>query len=36
VEAIESAIQLDWDYIAEHDAEWRERWDRDVKANMQA
>jgi putative spermidine/putrescine transport system substrate-binding protein len=33
-DAVESAIQLDWDYIAEHDAEWRERWDREVKARM--
>jgi putative spermidine/putrescine transport system substrate-binding protein len=32
--AIEKAIQVDWDTAAERDAEWRKRWDRDVKAVM--
>jgi putative spermidine/putrescine transport system substrate-binding protein len=32
--AIEKAIQIDWDTAAERDAEWRKRWDRDVKAVM--
>jgi putative spermidine/putrescine transport system substrate-binding protein len=32
--AIENAIQVDWDTAAERDAEWRRRWDRDVKAVM--
>jgi putative spermidine/putrescine transport system substrate-binding protein len=32
--AIEKAIQVDWDTAAERDAEWRRRWDRDVKAVM--
>jgi putative spermidine/putrescine transport system substrate-binding protein len=32
--AIEKAIQVDWDTAAERDAEWRRRWDREVKAVM--
>lgn len=33
-ENVEKAIQLDWDTMAEMDAEWRKRWDREVKAVM--
>lgn len=33
-EAVEGAMQLDWDTMAEKDSEWRKRWDREVKANM--
>lgn len=32
--AVQSAIQVDWDTAAERDAEWRKRWDREVKAVM--
>lgn len=30
----EKAIQLDWQAIAENNAAWKERWDREVKANI--
>ena len=33
-EAVEKAIQVDWDTAAARDAEWRKRWDREVKAKM--
>lgn len=33
-EAVERAMTLDWDTIAARDVEWRERWDREVKAVM--
>lgn len=33
-DAVERAMLLDWDTIAERDVEWRERWDREVKAVM--
>jgi ABC-type Fe3+ transport system substrate-binding protein len=32
--AIEKAIQPDWAYVAEKTPEWRQRWDREVKARM--
>jgi putative spermidine/putrescine transport system substrate-binding protein len=32
--AIENAIQPDWAYVAEKTPEWRQRWDREVKAKM--
>jgi len=32
--AIEKAIQPDWAYIAQKTSEWRQRWDREVKAKM--
>jgi putative spermidine/putrescine transport system substrate-binding protein len=32
--AVEKAIQVDWDTAAQRDAEWRKRWDREVKAVM--
>jgi putative spermidine/putrescine transport system substrate-binding protein len=32
--AIQNAMQIDWDTAAARDAEWRKRWDRDVKAVM--
>jgi putative spermidine/putrescine transport system substrate-binding protein len=32
--AVEKALQADWDTAAERDAEWRKRWDREVKAVM--
>lgn len=31
---VEKAIQVDWDTAAERDAEWRKRWDREVKRVM--
>jgi len=34
LEAAENAILLDYDYIAEMSADWRERWDREVKFKM--
>ncbi|HEX6988902.1 MAG TPA: extracellular solute-binding protein [Bacillota bacterium] len=30
----ERAMQLDWAAMAQYNAEWRERWDREVKANI--
>lgn len=32
--AVENAIQADWDTAAERDADWRKRWDREIKAKM--
>jgi putative spermidine/putrescine transport system substrate-binding protein len=32
--AVEGAMQADWDTAAERDAEWRKRWDREVKRIM--
>lgn len=31
---VERGIMIDWDTVAERDVEWRERWDREVKAAM--
>lgn len=33
-EAVEGAIQMDWDTMAERDADWRKQWDREVKAKL--
>lgn len=33
-EVIGRSMALDWDTMAERDVEWRERWDREVKAVM--
>jgi putative spermidine/putrescine transport system substrate-binding protein len=34
-ETVASTMAVDWDTIAERDVEWRDRWDREVKAAMQ-
>jgi putative spermidine/putrescine transport system substrate-binding protein len=31
---VANAMQLDWAAIATHNTEWKERWDREVKAQM--
>jgi putative spermidine/putrescine transport system substrate-binding protein len=31
---IANSIKIDWDTVAERDVEWRDRWDREVKAAM--
>jgi hypothetical protein len=31
---VANAMQLDWAAIATHNTEWKERWDREVKASM--
>ena len=33
-EAIEGAMQLDWEKIAEMNDEWTETWNREVVANL--
>jgi putative spermidine/putrescine transport system substrate-binding protein len=33
-DVVERSIMIDWDTVAERDVEWRERWDREVKAVM--
>lgn len=33
-DVIARGMFIDWDVVAERDVEWRERWDREVKANM--
>jgi hypothetical protein len=33
-DTIANAIKIDWDTVAERDVEWRDRWDREVKAAM--
>lgn len=33
-ETVANTIGIDWDTVAERDVEWRQRWDREVKAVM--
>jgi putative spermidine/putrescine transport system substrate-binding protein len=31
----EQAIQLDWEAMARHNADWKERWDKEVKSKLE-
>ena len=33
-EVVARSIMIDWDTVSERDVEWRERWDREVKAAL--
>jgi putative spermidine/putrescine transport system substrate-binding protein len=33
-QTLQNAMQLDWAKMAEHNQEWKDRWDREVKAKL--